>query len=127
MARQKSHSNGAKPPRRSVNPKNMKASLYQPLAFLVGFTGAVTLAESNSQLRRSLIIGGTPTTNLEFPFYVQSKNVRCATVLVLAVAFSPLRRFSRNKHLPVFYLQLTCGGTLVAKDFVLSAAHCEGT
>jgi hypothetical protein len=63
----------------------MKAS--QPLAFLVGITGAVALAESNSQLRRSLLIGGAPTTNLEFPFYVQSKNVRCATVLVLAVAF----------------------------------------
>jgi secreted trypsin-like serine protease len=104
----------------------MKAS--QPLAFLFGITGAVALAESNSQLRRSLIIGGTPTTNLEFPFYVQSKNVRCATVLVLAVAFaSPLYRFSRNKQLLVFYFQLTCGGTLVAKDFVLSAAHCEGT
>jgi hypothetical protein len=50
----------------------------QALAFLVGIMGAVALVDGSSQLRRSLIIGGTPTTDLEFPFYVQSKNVRYA-------------------------------------------------
>jgi hypothetical protein len=40
--------------------------------------GAVALVDGSSQLRRSLIIGGTPTKDLDFPFYVQSRNVRYA-------------------------------------------------
>jgi hypothetical protein len=72
----------------------MKA--IRPLAFLACINGAAALVEGNSQLRRSLIIGGTPTTNLEFPFYVQSKHVRVATEPVLTSLFIPSRMFSQQ-------------------------------
>jgi Trypsin len=76
---------------------------------------------------RSLIMKGTPASNLEFPFYVQSKSVRFDN----GRTGDCLHPLSSRKIRPLVLndatRQATCGGSLVAKDVVATAAHCAGT
>jgi hypothetical protein len=86
--------------------------------------------QQQQQQQRSLIIGGTPAADLEFPFFVQARGVRFASqksrrcwisfVLVASQMCPPLRINDPCR-------QGKCGGSLVAKDVVATAAHCAGT
>lgn len=64
---------------------------------LVGRPHTVLDGESNDETNK--IVGGTPTNGQEFPFYVQA-----------------------DTEVSGYY----CGGSLMADDMVLSAAHCLG-
>ena len=108
---------------------DMKAPrLTTPLALLPGLKSVAARVGYSSQPQRSLIIGGSPTSHLEFPYFVQSKSVRspfCRMPTQLRLQTFASSQASREDA-SLLISQLTCGGTLVAKDVVLSAAHCAG-